>query len=82
MFPRDRVISSLIKYGIAYADSEDTETLRNKLAGFYAERTLTKSAITPEDQAEAAFFLISERSAKITGGFIQVDGGLPEAFIR
>jgi len=82
MFPRDRVISSLIKYGIAYADSEDTETLRNKLAGFYAERTLTKSAITPEDQAEAAFFLVSERSAKITGGFIQVDGGLPEAFIR
>jgi NAD(P)-dependent dehydrogenase (short-subunit alcohol dehydrogenase family) len=82
MFPRDRVISSLIKYGIAYTDSEDTEALRNKLAGFYAERTLTKSAITPEDQAEAAFFLVSERSSKITGGFIQVDGGLPEAFIR
>ncbi|HMC66613.1 MAG TPA: bifunctional rhamnulose-1-phosphate aldolase/short-chain dehydrogenase, partial [Gemmataceae bacterium] len=82
MFPRDRVISSLIKYGVSYTDSEDTETLRNKLAAFYAERTLTKSAITPEDQAEAAFFLISERSAKITGGFIQVDGGLPEAFIR
>jgi rhamnulose-1-phosphate aldolase/alcohol dehydrogenase len=82
MFPRDRVISSLIKYEIAYADSEDTETLRNKLAAFYAERTLTKSAITPEDQAEAAFFLVSERSSKITGGFIQVDGGLPEAFIR
>ena len=82
MFPRDRVISSLIKYAVSYADSEDTETLRNKLAAFYAERTLTKSAITPEDQAEAAFFLISERSAKITGGFIQVDGGLPEAFIR
>ncbi|HTM50935.1 MAG TPA: bifunctional rhamnulose-1-phosphate aldolase/short-chain dehydrogenase [Bryobacteraceae bacterium] len=82
MFPRDRVISSLTKYGILFDESEDTETLRNKLAGFYAERTLTKSAITPEDQAEAAFFLVSERSAKITGGFIQVDGGLPEAFIR
>jgi rhamnulose-1-phosphate aldolase/alcohol dehydrogenase len=82
MFPRDRVVSSLTKYGIPYSDSEDTETLRDKLASFYAERTLTKSAITPEDQAEAAFFLISERSAKITGGFIQVDGGLPEAFIR
>jgi rhamnulose-1-phosphate aldolase/alcohol dehydrogenase len=82
MFPRDRVISSLTKYGILFDESEETETLRNKLAGFYAERTLTKSAITPEDQAEAAFFLVSERSAKITGGFIQVDGGLPEAFIR
>ncbi len=82
MFPRDRVISSLAKYGIAFVESDDTETLRGKLAGFYAGRTLTKSAITPEDQAEAALFLLSERSAKITGQILQVDGGLPEAFVR
>ncbi len=82
MFPRDRVISSLTKYGIAFEESDDTETLRDKLAGFYAGRTLTKAAITPEDQAEAALFLLSERSAKITGQIIQVDGGLPEAFVR
>lgn len=82
MFPRDRVISSLTKYGIAFDESDVTETLRDKLAGFYAGRTLTKSAITPEDQAEAALFLLSDRSAKITGQIIQVDGGLPEAFVR
>ncbi len=82
MFPRDRVISSLAKYGIAFEESEETDTLRDKLAAFYAGRTLTKAAITPEDQAEAALFLLSERSAKITGQIIQVDGGLPEAFVR
>jgi rhamnulose-1-phosphate aldolase/alcohol dehydrogenase len=82
MFPRDRVIASLTKYKIAFEEAEDTESLRNKLAGFYAERTLTKSPITPEDQAEAAVFLISQRSSKTTGQVISVDGGLHEAFLR
>jgi rhamnulose-1-phosphate aldolase/alcohol dehydrogenase len=82
MFPRDRVIASLKKYEIQFREDEDTETLRRKLADFYAQRTLTKRAITTEDQAEAVFFLVSERSAKITGQTIVVDGGLPEAFLR
>jgi rhamnulose-1-phosphate aldolase/alcohol dehydrogenase len=82
MFPRDRVISSLVKYGIAYAESEDTDSLRNKLSQFYAERTLTKAAITPEDQAEAAYFLVSDRSSKTTGQVFVVDGGLQDAFLR
>jgi NAD(P)-dependent dehydrogenase (short-subunit alcohol dehydrogenase family) len=82
MFPRDRVIASLAKYGIAFSEAEDTETLRSRLAGFYAQRTLTKCAITPEDQAEAAYFLISERSSKISGQILVVDGGLQEAFLR
>lgn len=82
MFPRDRVIASLVKYKIAFDESEDTESLRNRLAGFYAQRTLTKAAITPEDQANAVLFLMSNRSAKVTGQVIQVDGGLPEAFVR
>jgi rhamnulose-1-phosphate aldolase/alcohol dehydrogenase len=82
MFPRDRVISSLAKYMIAFDESEDTDALRHKLASFYAHRTLTKAAITPEDQAEAVRFLISQQSAKITGQVIQVDGGLAEAFLR
>ena len=30
------------------------DELRDKLANFYAQRTLTKQPITPEDQAEAA----------------------------
>jgi NAD(P)-dependent dehydrogenase (short-subunit alcohol dehydrogenase family) len=82
MFPRDRVIASLVKYGIAFSEDSPTEELRNQLAGFYAQRTLTKSPITPEDQAEAAFFLISERSAKTTGQVLSVDGGLTESFLR
>jgi NAD(P)-dependent dehydrogenase (short-subunit alcohol dehydrogenase family) len=82
MFPRDRVIASLAKYGIPVQESQDTESLRAKLAAFYASRTLTKSSITPEDQAEAAYFLVSDRSAKITGQMLVVDGGIPEAFLR
>ncbi|HEY5813557.1 MAG TPA: bifunctional rhamnulose-1-phosphate aldolase/short-chain dehydrogenase, partial [Terrimicrobiaceae bacterium] len=53
MFPRDRVIGSLAKYEIPYKDDEETESLVNKLAQFYADRTLTRSPITPADQAEA-----------------------------
>jgi rhamnulose-1-phosphate aldolase/alcohol dehydrogenase len=82
MFPRERVISSLAKYGIPYSESESTEALRSKLAQFYADRTLTKQAITPADQAEAAFLLLSNRLSKTTGQILSVDGGLQEAFLR
>jgi NAD(P)-dependent dehydrogenase (short-subunit alcohol dehydrogenase family) len=82
MFPRDRVIASLAKYDLPYDDGETTATLRQRLADFYAERTLTKRAITPDDQAEAIFLLVSDRLAKTTGQIINVDGGLPEAFLR
>src|SRR5215469_14902134 len=82
MFPRERVIGSLAKYGIAYQDDEPTESLVNKLARFYADRTLTKAPITPSDQAEAYFLLVSQRLSKTTGQIITVDGGLHEAFLR
>jgi rhamnulose-1-phosphate aldolase/alcohol dehydrogenase len=82
MFPRDRVISSLVKYDIAFNESEDTESLRDKLANFYAQRTLTKSPITLADQAEAAYLLTSSKLSKTTGQIISVDGGLHEAFLR
>jgi rhamnulose-1-phosphate aldolase/alcohol dehydrogenase len=82
MFPRARVIASLAKYGLPHDESEDTETLRQRLADFYAERTLTKMPITPGDQAEAIFLLVSNRLGKTTGQIINVDGGLPEAFLR
>jgi rhamnulose-1-phosphate aldolase/alcohol dehydrogenase len=82
MFPRDRVIGSLAKYNIPFTDDEATESLVNKLAQFYADRTLTKSPITPADQAEAYFLLISNRLSKTTGQVITVDGGLHEAFLR
>jgi rhamnulose-1-phosphate aldolase/alcohol dehydrogenase len=82
MFPRDRVIGSLAKYKIAYKDDEPTDSLVTKLAKFYADRTLTKAAITPADQAEAYFLLIGKRLSKTTGQIIAVDGGLNEAFLR
>jgi rhamnulose-1-phosphate aldolase/alcohol dehydrogenase len=82
MFPRDRVIGSLAKYAIPYADDESTDSLVNKLARFYADRTLTKSPITPDDQAEAYFLLVTKRLSKTTGQILAVDGGLHEAFLR
>jgi rhamnulose-1-phosphate aldolase/alcohol dehydrogenase len=82
MFPRDRVIASLAKYKIPYTDDESSDSLTTKLAQFYADRTLTKSPITPGDQAEAIFLLLTNRLSKTTGQVITVDGGLHEAFLR
>lgn len=82
MFPRDRVIGSLAKYEISYSEDESTESLVEKLARFYADRTLTKSPITPADQAEGYFLLVTNRLSKTTGQIITVDGGLHEAFLR
>ena len=82
MFPRDRVIGSLAKYGIAYSEDESDESLTTKLAQFYADRTLTKAPITPADQAEAYFLLLSDRLSKTTGQIVTIDGGLVEAFLR
>ena len=82
MFPRDRVIASLSKYNIAFTQDESTDSLTAKLAKFYADRTLTKTPITPADQAEAFFLLVSQRLSKTTGQVITVDGGLFEAFLR
>jgi rhamnulose-1-phosphate aldolase/alcohol dehydrogenase len=82
MFPRERVIGSLSKYHIPYQDDEPTDSLVQKLAKYYADRTLTKVAITPADQAEAYFLLLSRRLSKTTGQIIAVDGGLNEAFLR
>lgn len=82
MFPRDRVISSLVKYAIEFNEDESTEALREKLANFYAKRTLTQTPIEPEDQAEAIFLLVSPRLAKTTGHVIPVDGGLQDGFLR
>lgn len=82
MFPRDRVIGSLTKYNVSFEDGEETEALRTKLANFYAQRTLTKKSITPEDQAEVAYLLSTEAFSKTTGQVFSVDGGLEAAFLR
>ena len=82
MFPRERVIASLSKYKVAFSDDEPTGELTQKLAQFYADRTLTHLPITPADQAEAFYILLTDRLSKTTGQVIAVDGGLVEAFLR
>jgi NAD(P)-dependent dehydrogenase (short-subunit alcohol dehydrogenase family) len=82
MFPRDRVIHSLQKYKIDFSESESTEELRSKLADFYAQRTLTRRPILPQDCARAIVWLASDESAKTTGHILPVDGGLQDAFLR
>lgn len=82
MFPRDRVIASLSKYGLEFSKEESTESLRDKLAHFYASRTLTQRSITLEQQCEAIYSLISTRFSNTTGHVIPVDGGLKDAFLR
>jgi NAD(P)-dependent dehydrogenase (short-subunit alcohol dehydrogenase family) len=82
MFPRDRVIHSLGKYKIDFSESESTEELRTKLADYYAQRTLTRRPILPQDCARAIVWLAGDESAKTTGHIIPVDGGLQDAFVR
>lgn len=82
MFPKDRVIASLAKYGIAFDESEDADVLRDRLADFYAQRTLLKRAVTPGSVADAAYLLATDRLALTTGQIISVDAGLADAFLR
>jgi NAD(P)-dependent dehydrogenase (short-subunit alcohol dehydrogenase family) len=82
MFPRDRVIASLTKYQIAFSDDESSDALRDKLAAFYARRTLTGQPIEPADQAEAIYLFLTGRLAKTTGHVLPVDGGLQDGFLR
>ena len=82
MFPRERVMASLSKYNIDFDENEETGALVEKLAGFYARRTLTHRPIRPLDVVEAGYFLVSPRSNRTTGHVIPVDGGLKEAFLR
>jgi rhamnulose-1-phosphate aldolase/alcohol dehydrogenase len=53
-----------------------------ELEDFYRKRNLLAVRILPEDVAEAALFLASDRSAKTTGCTLTVDGGVREAFPR
>ncbi|HED37314.1 MAG TPA: SDR family oxidoreductase, partial [Ignavibacteria bacterium] len=82
MFPRDRIINSLKKYQIKFDQNENTESLRNKLANFYAKRTLLNKDVHPLNIVEAGYYLISDKAGRTTGHIIPVDGGLKEAFLR
>ena len=51
-----------------------------EIPNYYKERCALKTNIDPVDIANAAIFLVSEKSAKITGTILSVDGGV--AFVR
>lgn len=51
-----------------------------EIPDYYKERCALKANITPTDVANAAIFLVSEKSARITGAILSVDGGV--AFVR
>jgi rhamnose utilization protein RhaD (predicted bifunctional aldolase and dehydrogenase)/NAD(P)-dependent dehydrogenase (short-subunit alcohol dehydrogenase family) len=82
MFPRDRVIASLKKYGLPFEENDTDDGLRNVLAQFYATRTLTHQPIDPKDCAQAIMFLAGPLARCTTGHLIPVDGGLTEAYLR
>ncbi len=78
VFTGSRAWSEEVRRSRAAAHGIATE----ELEGFYAARNLLRVRILPEDVAEAVLFLASDRSSKITGCTISVDGGVREAFPR
>lgn len=51
-----------------------------ELPDYYKQRSALKANIQPQDVANAALFLLSNKAAKITGAIITVDAGV--AFVR
>ncbi|PYP14723.1 MAG: bifunctional rhamnulose-1-phosphate aldolase/short-chain dehydrogenase [Gemmatimonadetes bacterium] len=82
MFPRERVIASLAKYGLPHDPAASTELLRDRLAEFYAKRALTGQPITLSDQVKAIAAFLTDNFSKTTGQIVNIDGGLAAAFLR
>jgi rhamnulose-1-phosphate aldolase/alcohol dehydrogenase len=53
-----------------------------ELPAFYAKRTLLNEIILPEDVANACFAFVGGLLNKSTGNVFNVDGGVPNAFVR
>ncbi|MEO6526433.1 MAG: bifunctional rhamnulose-1-phosphate aldolase/short-chain dehydrogenase [Gemmatimonadaceae bacterium] len=82
MFPRERVLASLAKYDIDHDPVESTEVLRDKLAAFYARRTLTGKPVSLDSQIRAITAFLNGDFDKTTGQIVNVDGGQAAAFLR
>ncbi len=54
----------------------------DQLEEAYRQRNTLKVSIYPEDIAEAIAFFASDRTAKTTGGILNVDGGVAAAYVR
>jgi NAD(P)-dependent dehydrogenase (short-subunit alcohol dehydrogenase family) len=53
-----------------------------ELGAFYAQRTILKKEVLPEDVAKAVAAICSSEFSHTTGLIIPVDGGLTAAFLR
>jgi rhamnulose-1-phosphate aldolase/alcohol dehydrogenase len=82
MFPRERVLASLAKYEVAHDPGMSTEALRDRLAEFYAKRTLTGQPIALADQVKAIAAFLTDDFSKTTGQIVNIDGGQAAAFLR
>jgi rhamnulose-1-phosphate aldolase/alcohol dehydrogenase len=54
----------------------------DELPAYYAKRTLLNEIILPEDIANACFVFVGGLMNKSTGNVLNVDGGVPMAFVR
>ena len=52
------------------------------LGKFYAQRTLLKREVLPENIANAVYVLCSEQLSHTTGLHVPVDAGVAAAFLR
>jgi rhamnulose-1-phosphate aldolase/alcohol dehydrogenase len=82
MFPRERVLASLAKYDVKHDPTATTEVLRERLAEFYAKRTLTGQPIALADQVKAIAAFLTDDFSKTTGQIVNIDGGQAAAFLR
>jgi rhamnulose-1-phosphate aldolase/alcohol dehydrogenase len=82
MFPRERVLASLAKYKVEHDPAASTEELRDRLAAFYAKRTLTGQPVTLDSQIRAITAFLDGDFSKTTGQIVNVDGGQAAAFLR
>jgi hypothetical protein len=82
MFPRERVLASLAKYKVDHDPAASTEELRDRLAAFYAKRTLTGQPVTLDSQIRAITAFLDGDFSKTTGQIVNVDGGQAAAFLR
>jgi rhamnulose-1-phosphate aldolase/alcohol dehydrogenase len=64
------------------ARAKDYGIKPEELEEFYRKRTTLKVNIFAEDVAEAIYFFASNKSSKLTGNILNVDGGVPGAYPR
>jgi rhamnose utilization protein RhaD (predicted bifunctional aldolase and dehydrogenase)/NAD(P)-dependent dehydrogenase (short-subunit alcohol dehydrogenase family) len=74
--------SSLWSPELRRSRAEAHGTTDEGLEDYYRKRNLLGQPIYPEDIAEAAWWLATERTRKSTGSVLSVDGGVAAAFPR